>query len=271
MISDLNETIRKLLTKKGAFDPAEVDTSFKTPNREWSASISKPTVNVYLYDIRENHELRSTEWVIEKDQNGIATRKKNPGRIDLSYLITVWTNDIEDEHRLLWHVLAALSRYPDLPEELLSGQLAGQYYPIKTTTAQPDGLLSNPADFWAALDNELKPSINYVVTVPLDLDVVFTAPTVRTKTIGFKAPDTAIERLVQVAGTVYEAGKPTQGIPRATVVAKEARMTAKTDNQGRYSFRKLPEGKHTFQVLVSGKKVQEASVTVPSASYDIEV
>ena len=271
MISDLNETIKKLLTEKGAFDPAEVDTSFETPNREWSASISKPTVNAYLYDIRENHELRSTEWVIEKDQNGIATRKKNPGRIDLSYLITVWTNDIEDEHRLLWHVLAALSRYPDLPEELLSGQLAGQYYPIKTTTAQPDGLLSNPADFWAALDNELKPSINYVVTVPLDLDVAFAAPLVKTKIIEVKPPDAEAEGLVQVAGGVHEAGKPTLGIPGATVVAKEARMTAETDDQGRYSFRKLPEGKHTFQVLVSGKKVQETSVTVPNASYDLEV
>ncbi len=82
---------------------------------------------------------------------------------------------------------------------------------------------------------------------------------------------TEAERLVQIAGMVHEVGKPTQGVPKATVVAKEARMTAKTDDQGRYSFRKLPEGKHTFQVLVSGKKVQEASVTVPSASYDIEV
>ncbi len=271
MISDLNETIRQLLIQKGAFDPAEVDISFETPDREWAASINKPTVNVYLYDVRENHQLRSTEWIVEKDQNGIATRKKNPNRIDLSYLITVWTNDIEDAHRLLWHVLQTLSRYPELPVELLSGQLVGQEYRIKTTTAQPNGLFSNPADFWTALDNELKPSINYVVTLALDLDVAFTAPLVKTKVIEVKAPDTKAERLVQIAGMVHEVGKPTQGVPKATVVAKEARMTAKTDDQGRYSFRKLPEGKHTFQVLVSGKKVQEASVTVPSASYDIEV
>jgi hypothetical protein len=271
MISDLDETLKQLLIKKEAFDPAEVDISFNTPDREWSASISKPTVNFYLYDIRENHELRSTEWVIEKDQNGIATRRKNPSRIDLSYLITVWTNDIEDAHRLLWHVLLTLSRYPSLPEELLSGQLAGQKYPIKTTAAQPDGLFKNPADFWGALDNKLKPSINYVVTLPLDLEVAFAAPLVRTKTLEFKAPDTDIERLVQVAGVVHEAGKPTQGIPRAKVVAKEARMTAETDDQGHYSFPKLTEGRHTFEVLVSGKKVKEVSVTIPSASYDLEV
>jgi len=271
MITDLDETVKQLLVKKGAFDPAEVDFSFDTPDREWSATISKPTVNLYLYDIRENHELRGTEWTIHKDQNGLATRKKNPNRINLSYLITVWTNDTEDEHRLLWHLLQTLFRYQEIPEELLSGQLAGQYYPIKVTTAQPDGLFNNPSDFWAALDNELKPSITFVVTLPLDLDMAFTAPMVRTKIVGFKAPDTDVERLVQVAGTVHEAGKPTQGIAMAMVVASEARMTARTDDQGRYSFPKLSEGKHTFQVLVSGKKVKETSVTIPSASYDIEI
>ena len=55
------------------------------------------------------------------------------------------------------------------------------------------------------------------------------------------------------------------------VVAKEAGMTAETDEQGCYSFHKIPEGKHTFEVLVSGKKAQEILVTVPSTNYDLEV
>ena len=54
-------------------------------------------------------------------------------------------------------------------------------------------------------------------------------------------------------------------------VAKEVGMTAVTDDEGYYSFPKLTAGEHTFQVLVSGKKVQETSVTVPSTSYDLEV
>ena len=271
MITDLNETIRQLLTKRGALEPAEIDINFETPDREWSASVSKPTVNIYLYDIRENHQLRGTEWSIKKDQNGNATRKKNPGRIDLSYLITVWTSDIADEHRLLWHVLLTLFRYPELPDEILSTQLLAEGCPIRTITAQPDGLFKNPADFWSALDNEIKPSINYVVTLPLDTDIAFTAPPVRTKIIEVKPPDADAEYLVQVAGTVCETGKPTQGLPEAEVVAKEAGMTARTDDQGHYSFPKLTPGKHTFQVLVSGKKVKETSVTIPSANYDLEV
>jgi hypothetical protein len=271
MLSDLDETIKQILIKKGALDPAEVDINFETPDQEWSASISKPTINVYLYDIRENHRLRATEWEISKDGNGNSTKKKVPNRIDFSYLVTVWTNDILDEHRLLWHVLHTLFRYHKLPEDVLSGQLRGQEYPVKASAAQPDGLFNNPADFWSALNNEIKPAINYVVTLPLDTDIAFTAPMVRTKVLQVKPKDTDAEHLVQITGTVHETGKPEKGIPEARVVAREAGMTAMTDDKGEYSFPKLSMGEHTFQVLVEGKKVQEKKVTVPGTSYDLEV
>jgi len=271
MLSDLDETIKQLLIQKGKLDPAEVDINYHTPDREWSSSVSKPTVNIYLYDIRENHRLRSTEFAITRDQNGNATRKKTPSRIDFSYLITVWTKDIVDEHRLLWHVLMTLFRFNELPEDILTGQLVNQICPVKASTAQPDGLFNNPADFWSALDNEIKPSVSYVVTLPLDTDIEFTAPPVRTKIIEVKAPDTEAEQLIQIAGKVHESGKPDRGIPKAKVVAKEAGMTAMTDDEGQYSFPKLFTGKHTFQVLVLGKKVRETSVEVPGSSYDLEV
>ncbi len=178
MISELDETIKQLLIKKVPLEPSEVDVAFEAPNREWAASVSKPTVNVYLYDIRENHELRSYEWTVERNDDRTATRKRAPLRMDLSYLITVWTNDVGDEHRLLWRVLATLSRHSPLPEELLEGKLKEQELEIRTTTGQPDGLFKNPADFWSALDNQIKPSINYVVTLPLDLEMTETAPIV---------------------------------------------------------------------------------------------
>ncbi len=120
MITELDEIIKQLLIKNGKLDHGEVDIRFETPDREWSASLSKPTVNLYLYDIRENHELRGTEWIIEKNGNNTATKRKNARRIDLSYLVTVWTNNVEDQHGLLWTVLSTLMRYPTIPQELLT-------------------------------------------------------------------------------------------------------------------------------------------------------
>ena len=80
MISDLDETIKQLLIQKGTFDPVEVDIRFEAPDQEWSASISKPTINIYLYDIRENHQLRSYEWAVERNEDSTATGKRLPLR-----------------------------------------------------------------------------------------------------------------------------------------------------------------------------------------------
>jgi hypothetical protein len=186
MVNDLDEALKRLLLEKGGIDGTEIDISFETPDREWSAAISRPTINLYLYDIRENCELRGLEWTVSKDEHGKATRKKNASRVDISYMITVWTSDVADMHRLLWHTLSTLFRYPELPPDVLAGPLQTLEYPIRAQAAQTDGLFNNPADFWSALDNQIRPSVNYIVTVPLDTGTAFTAPVVRTKVLSVR-------------------------------------------------------------------------------------
>ena len=270
MISDLDETIKQLLIKKGGLDGGTVDISFEIPNREWSASISKPRINLYLYDIRENHNLRGTEWSVTKNQNGTTSRKKNASRLDLSYLITVWAKDIADEHRLLWQIMSTLFRFPVLPPEILMGNLSKQEYPILTTAAQPDGLFNNPADFWSALDNEIKPSINYVLTVPLDLDLVFTAPITESVSLGVHPPIIDSKPPEDISGKIYETGKPTRVIGGAKVRAKEAGIIAISDSKGNYTLPKIKPGKHTIQVFLPGKKIRETIIEVPGPNYNLE-
>src|SRR3712207_1200883 len=119
MIEDLDETIRQLLIQEGGLDPAEVEVSFDVPDCEWSASIVRPTLNFYLYDVRENLQLRTTGWDTVQNSNGTFTKRKHPRRIDCSYLLTAWTSEIEDEHRLLSSSLLTLFRFPSLPERVL--------------------------------------------------------------------------------------------------------------------------------------------------------
>ena len=155
---------------------------------------------------------------------------------------------------------------------MLHGSLANTGYPIRTHTAQPDGVLRNSADFWSALDNQLKPSISYMVTIPVDLDVAVTAPEVRTKVLAFKDTEGAIsEEVVQIDGKVHRKGKPDEVIPDATILAKELQMTATTDEAGKYLFRKMRFGSHTLEVQAPGEEKKQVPVTVPSASYDIEL
>ncbi|MBI4332950.1 MAG: DUF4255 domain-containing protein [Chloroflexi bacterium] len=266
MIKDLDETLKRLVTEKVPLKPA-IGISFETPNREWAASPPKPTmVNMYLYDIRENHQLRGYEvsWEQKGDK---ATRKKAPPRIDLSYLITVWTKDIGDEHTLLGNFLVTLMRYPVLPVEMFSGALKGLPYPVHASVAQPDGLLKNPADFWTALGNQLKPSINYVVTLPMDLgEKPVEVDTVATRVIG-------VEELVQVAGRVYEKGRRDGGVAHALVSIRETGSSVKTDIDGKYTFAGLPKGKSklTFRVAAPGRRATETKIEVPGGNYDIEL
>lgn len=272
MINDLDESIKQLLIKKGALNSTEVNISFEAPSRDWATSQSKPAINIYLYDIHENHELRSYEWTVERNNNRTATRKKAPLRVAFSYLVTVWAKDMGDEHRLLGHLMAVLCRHHSLPEDILQGALKELEYPVHASAAQPDGLVKNPADFWSALDNQLKPSINYVVTLPVDLDITLTAPVVSTKTIEVKETGKdEVEEVVQIGGMVHEKGKPEAGITNATVVVKEAGMTAKTDDKGHFSFAKLEKGEYTFQISARGWTAKETRMVVPSDDYNIEL
>lgn len=178
MISDLDETIKQLLREHIPLDPGEVDVSFEVPDREWSARISKPTLNCYLYDIRENRALRDADWSVERSGEKTITRQRPPFRVDLSYLITAWTQAPEDEHTLLWHTLAVLLRFPALPDASLRGALRDQPLPVRAQAVQPDGVLKSPGEFWGALENQLKPSLSYVVTLSQEREKLVAGPPV---------------------------------------------------------------------------------------------
>ena len=272
MITDMDETIKQLLTQMGKIDRGEIEISFDPPDREWSASLgSKPTVNLYLYDIRENHELRGTEWSVERTGNNTATKRKNSKRINLSYLVTVWTKNTDDQHALLWRVLETLIRYPTIPSDLLVGQLKEQDYPVITYAAQPNVQLPNPADFWAALDNQIKPSFNYVVTLPMDMDIAFTSAITRTRTLSMKRPEAEAETMIGISGIVHLKGKPDSPVSGATIVSEAANLTCISDEKGQYAFTRIPAGKQTLRVLLPDKAARTVEIVVPSLSYDLEI
>jgi hypothetical protein len=271
MINDVDETLKQLLVQKVPLDPAEIDINFDMPDREWSASVSKPTVNLYLYDIRENQQLRNNEWIMDRS-SGTAVMRKPPLRIDLSYLVTVWTNDTADQHRLLGHLLATLSRYRELPAESLQGTLKETQSPILAFAAQPSAINMNAADFWGALENQLRASINWVLTVPVDVDLKFTSPLVKTTVLEFGQKDgVPADQSVLVSGVVHAKGKPEEVVAEATLFLKELQKTARTDQGGKYAFRKLVYGSYTVEVSAPGKKKLELQLAVPSPSYDIEI
>ena len=112
MLADLDETLRDAAANELERHGFEgVDIAFDAPAREWSGQLSKPTVNIFLYDLRESETLRTSEWSrIQRD--GRTFEGRPPMIMECSYAVTAWTQAVEDEHRLLSQVLAIFYAYP---------------------------------------------------------------------------------------------------------------------------------------------------------------
>jgi hypothetical protein len=193
MIDDLDRTLEALLRRELPPDLVEqVTISFATPDDQFPpASVTLPAIDLFLYDVRENRELRSNEWLVERRSDGTATKQRPPVRVDCSYLITAWasqssTTPAQDEHRLLGEVMKVFLRHPTIPAEVLHGLLAGQEPPLPASVLQP-GLLQSLGEFWQALGGKPKAALHLSVTIGVAAyKPVDTGPLVRDATFTFR-------------------------------------------------------------------------------------
>jgi hypothetical protein len=280
MIADLDETIEKLLQEDLPISNGEIEIKFDQPKREWSARLSRPTINLFLYDVRENATLRQHQWEQVQGGNGHGgvQMKRTPLRVDCFYMLTTWASDPADEHRLLTRCLMALFQYPVLPEDRLIGSLQNPTFPIQARLAQPDKL-TNPAEVWGALDNELRPSVSYIVTLALDPWSEITAPAVRTLRFRYGQVARLPRRtglvegtggeMVDIGGTVRQSGNPQPGV---SIAVKGTGLFVTSDDQGRFVLGSLPPGEYTLIAWPEKGRPVEKKIALPDGeeSYDIE-
>jgi Pvc16 N-terminal domain len=168
VIHEVDSALRALIERDAA-GTRDVEVVFDAPTREWAGRRNSPTIDVYLYDIREDMRRRERGLLNEYDADlHVVARHLPPRHFKLSYLVTAWTQRPEDEHRLLSALLSCFLRYDALPAELLSGPLAELQLPVPITIALPPPEDRAFADVWSALGGELKPSIDVVVSAPVD-------------------------------------------------------------------------------------------------------
>jgi uncharacterized protein DUF4255 len=167
MIHEVDDALRRLI-KEQALRGTDVEIAFDAPTRDWAARRNAPTIDVFLYDIREDVRRKARGLAVVRDAEGrIVSRHEPPRYVKLSYLVTAWTQRPEDEHRLLSSLLAGCIRHESLPPALLTGSLADLGLPVPMTIALPPPEDRAFADVWTALGGELKPSLDVVVSAPL--------------------------------------------------------------------------------------------------------
>ena len=166
MIYEVDEALTKLLRRLVTIDDA-LDIAMDAPTRDWSARRNAPTLNVFLYDIREDLQRRTRDRIDERDQSGrIVARRAAPRHFVLSYLITAWAARPQDEHRLLSVTLAGLLARESFAADDLPMGLRELGLTVPVTVALPPEDRSF-ADFWSALGGELRPSLDVRVTAPI--------------------------------------------------------------------------------------------------------
>ncbi len=277
MFHDLDEALRELLIRELPVKNKEIDLSFDQPRREWSSRLNRPTLNLFMHDIRENLKLRhSQEWLVERRDDGTMVQKRTPVRLDLHYMITAWANDSDDEHNLLARTLMCLFRQPHLPPDVLPESLQDQPKPITLEVAQENSL-RNPADVWSALDNEIRPAIALMVTLALDpyQPIVPGLVTTRELRVGQSA-EPAQEQLVAgyepdvfwTIGGIVETDTPLEELE---LVLVERGLDVPIQDEGRFSVGRLQAGDYTLEVRTRGQKPKRHKITVPSPDYQIQV
>ncbi|TDC72240.1 DUF4255 domain-containing protein [Streptomyces hainanensis] len=166
MIHEVDEVLKGLLGG-GALAGSGIEVSFDAPTRDWAARRNAPTINAYLYDLREDVKRRHQGIAPVRDDHDMVVKHRSPPRwFRLSYLVTAWTRRAEDEHRVLSALLATLLPREQLPSSELPGALGAVGLPVQLTVAGDHTESRSLAEIWSALGGELKPSIDLVVIVP---------------------------------------------------------------------------------------------------------
>jgi hypothetical protein len=268
MIEALDEALRQLLIRDLPIKNGEVDIQFHQPNRQWSAKLTRPTLNLFLYDLRENARLRqpSPLWNRQGGDSKSVVQQRQAVRMDVHYIITAWANEPEDEHRLLSRTLMALFRNPNLPEDLLPEVLQAQPAPIQLQAAQSDEL-RDTSFFWSALDNEVRPAIVCTLTFALNPYQPFTTPLVRERVLVFRNVSTGAEEgpghvLWTVHGRLQSAAD--VGGTQMKVLERNLDVTIRPD--GSFTIANLPEGEYTVEIVNDGD-TRRHTLIVPSEEY----
>jgi Pvc16 N-terminal domain len=149
--------------------------SFEPPAPAWVEKQSDPTLSLFLFDVREDLSARMGDEVDVRDERGHVVGRRPPvRRYQLSYLVSAWAKDPEEEHRMLGAILATVPNSARIPDEHLKGRLVEQGLPVQIEVGVP-ATGAQLWDLWSALGTPPRTALELVVTAPflpeLDTDL----------------------------------------------------------------------------------------------------
>ena len=190
-IADLDEALRKLLRReleRHGFEGVEI--AFDAPSKDWSGKLTSPTVDLFLYDLREAVE-RAADHA-DRDA------RQRPGDRDAAAAAAradLLGDRLDEGGRGRAPAALAGARRSSSPTSSLPGDVLGrQRAQRRPALAEARRSVGRPreekADFWSSVGGTYKASIDYVVHITIESGATFVrGPEVRTQTIRTRLSD----------------------------------------------------------------------------------
>jgi hypothetical protein len=162
VIFETDQALATLLKTK-VLGGAPIAVAFDPPSRPWIQSLKAPTVNLFMFDLRENAARRESAHEDVRDETGkIIARRAPMQRWDLHYTVSVFAPQVLVEHKVLAIVLRYLCQLDVLPPEVLPPPLVELGYPVLVSTGAgvKRGMFLNYA-------GDIKASFEMTITVPM--------------------------------------------------------------------------------------------------------
>src|SRR3954463_8098846 len=124
MLHELDTALRTLVERELG-EESDVEIDFDAPTKEWASHRNRPTIDIYLYDIRQDTTRYQFGTIEHRGSDRLVTaRRPMPKFFRIAYLVTAWTQRAEDEHRLLSGLMSTFLMHETIPAELLTGSLS---------------------------------------------------------------------------------------------------------------------------------------------------
>lgn len=172
-IRAVDEGLERLLRATLPLPEDVGDIAFDPPTAGWSATLSRLTVDLFLYDVGRSSRVVQAP-VRRVSEDGRNERRAPQPMIQLGYLVSAWAGSPRDEHQLLGDVLNRLAPMSELPSEYVPGTMNSR---ISLTVGDDEN--NRLRDIWSAAGGQLKASFTMQVIVAADaVDWIEEAPSV---------------------------------------------------------------------------------------------
>jgi hypothetical protein len=292
VINQLDEMLR-LLLDRGLNDPPAawpIDVAVRPPDDSWRTAVNangRPAVNVYLVEVREAREQRTSA--------AVGRPQPAPFRVDCHYLLSAWIPTADPnfatptvvEDWLLGETIRIMADAIPLNATGIHGSpLPADVDPaledlhLPTELLPPDGY-ANLADFWTGLGqgNTWHPAAHLVVTLPITRQARAMPPSVRTVHLvtGASMGSVAVADGVVSIGGMVRAAATGDAIAGASVrlldeAAARTLVTTVSDQHGHFTFDHIREGRYQLTARTTTAASVPRAVSVPgSDAFDLDI